>query len=190
MKKKTITLALIAALLAICAMGTTAFFTDRSKATNVITTGGVEIDLMETAVKDGELAPFEDVEGVMPGSEISKIVEVKNIGESDAYIRVSVEKAITLAENREGEVDLSLVKLDLNTADWTEQDGYYYYNSALKSGETTKPLFTVVTFDEAMGNLYQQSTATVTVNAEATQVANNGTSALTAAGWPQSGEEA
>lgn len=190
MKKKTITLALIAALLAICAMGTTAFFTDRSKATNVITTGGVKIDLMETAVKDGELAPFEDVEGVMPGSEISKIVEVKNIGESDAYIRVSVEKAITLAENREGEVDLSLVKLDLNTADWTEQDGYYYYNSALKSGETTKPLFTVVTFDEAMGNLYQQSTATVTVNAEATQVANNGTSALTAAGWPQSGEEA
>ena len=190
MKKKTVTLALIAALLAICAIGTTAFFTDRGKATNVITTGGVKIDLLETAVKDGELAPFEDVEGVMPGMEVSKIVEVKNIGESDAYIRVSVEKAIALAENREGEVDLSLVKLDINTADWTEQDGYYYYNSALKPGETTKPLFTVVTFDEAMGNLYQQSTATVTVNAEATQVANNGTDALTAAGWPQSGEEA
>lgn len=190
MKKKTVTLALIVALLAICAIGTTAFFTDRGKATNVITTGGVKIDLLETAVKDGELAPFEDVEGVMPGVEVSKIVEVKNIGESDAYIRISVEKAITLAENREGEVDLSLVKLDINTADWTEQDGYYYYNSALKPGETTKPLFTVVTFDEAMGNLYQQSTATVTVNAEATQVANNGTSALTAAGWPQSGEEA
>lgn len=185
MKKKTVTLALIVALLAICAIGTTAFFTDRGKATNVITTGGVKIDLLETAVKDGELAPFEDVEGVMPGVEVSKIVEVKNIGESDAYIRISVEKAITLAENREGEVDLSLVKLDINTADWTEQDGYYYYNSALKPGETTKPLFTVVTFDEAMGNLYQQSTATVTVNAEATQVANNGTSALTAAGWPQ-----
>lgn len=190
MKKKTVTLALIVALLAICAIGTTAFFTDRGKATNVITTGGVKIDLLETAVKDGELAPFEDVEGVMPGVEVSKIVEVKNIGESDAYIRVSVEKAITLAENREGEVDLSLVKLDINTADWTEQDGYYYYNSALKPGETTKPLFTVVTFDEAMGNLYQQSTATVTVNAEATQVANNGTDALNAAGWPQSGEEA
>ena len=190
MKKKTVTLALIAALLAICAIGTTAFFTDRGKATNVITTGGVKIDLLETAVKDGELAPFEDVEGVMPGMEVSKIVEVKNIGESDAYIRVSVEKAIALAENREGEVDLSLVKLDINTADWTEQDGYYYYNSALKPGETTKPLFTAVTFDEAMGNLYQQSTATVTVNAEATQVANNGTDALTAAGWPQSGEEA
>lgn len=190
MKKRTITIALIAALLAICAVGTTAYFTDRGKATNVITSGGVKIDLMESAVKDGELAPFEDVEGVMPGSEISKIVEVKNIGQSDAYIRVSVEKAIALAEGRVGEVDLSLVKLDLNTADWTEQDGYYYYNTALKSGETTKPLFTVVTFDTAMGNIYQQSTATVTVNAEATQVANNGTSALTAAGWPQSGEEA
>lgn len=185
MKKKTVTLALIVALLAICAIGTTAFFTDRGKATNVITTGGVKIDLLETAVKDGELAPFEDVVGVMPGSEVSKIVEVKNIGESDAYIRISVEKAITLAENREGEVDLSLVKLDINTADWTEQDGYYYYNSALKPNETTAPLFTTVSFSADMGNLYQNSSLTVNVTAEATQVANNGASALTANGWPQ-----
>lgn len=185
MKKKTVTLALIVALLAICAIGTTAFFTDRGKATNVITTGGVKIDLLETAVKDGELAPFEDVVGVMPGVEVSKIVEVKNIGESDAYIRISVEKAITLAENREGEVDLSLVTLDFNTEAWTEADGYYYYNSPLKPNETTAPLFTAVSFSADMGNLYQDSSLTVDVTAEATQVANNGASALTANGWPQ-----
>ncbi len=185
MKKKTVTLALIVALLAICAIGTTAFFTDRGKATNVITTGGVKIDLLETAVKDGELAPFEDVVGVMPGSEVSKIVEVKNIGESDAYIRVSVEKALALAEGREGEVDLSLVTLDFNTEAWTEADGYYYYNSPLKPNETTAPLFTTVSFSADMGNLYQNSSLTVNVTAEATQVANNGASALTASGWPQ-----
>ena len=49
MKKKTVTLALIAALLAICAVGTTAYFTDRGTAKNIITTGGVKIDLIETA---------------------------------------------------------------------------------------------------------------------------------------------
>lgn len=184
-KTKIIVLALAVALVAVCAMGTVAFFTDRSTATNVITTGGVKIDLIETAAIDGENVPFEDVVGVMPGSEVSKIVEVKNIGESDAYIRVSVEKTLALEEGREGGVDLSLVTLDFNTEAWTEADGYYYYNSPLKPNETTAPLFTAVSFSVDMGNLYQNSSLTVNVTAEATQVANNGASALTAAGWPE-----
>lgn len=184
-KTKIIVLALAVALVAVCAMGTVAFFTDRSTATNVITTGGVDIELLETAVKDGEVVPFEDVSGVLPGDEISKIVEVKNTGKSDAYVRVSVEKAVTLTEGLEGEVDLSLVKLDINTEKWTEADGYYYYNEVLKPGETTAPLFTTVNFDGQMGNLYQNCTVTVSVAAQATQVANNGTGALTAAGWPE-----
>ena len=186
MKRNIIISCLCLALAVMAAAGASlAYFTDTKAAENTFTVGDVKIDLLETAVKDGELAPFEDVVGVMPGSEVSKIVEVKNIGESDAYIRISVEKAITLAENREGEVDLSLVKLDINTADWTEQDGYYYYNSALKPNETTAPLFTTVSFSADMGNLYQNSSLTIGVTAEATQVANNGASALTANGWPQ-----
>lgn len=184
-KRKVLVISLIAALLAICALGTSAYFTDRGTAKNTITTGGVKIDLIETAAIDGENVPFEDVVGVMPGSEVSKIVEVKNIGESDAYIRVSVEKALALAEGREGGVDLSLVTLDFNTEAWTEADGYYYYNSPLKPNETTAPLFTAVSFSTDMGNLYQNSSLTVNVTAEATQVANNGASALTANGWPQ-----
>lgn len=184
-KRKVLALTLAVALVAICAVGSVAYFTDRGTATNVITTGGVKIDLLETAVKDGELVPFENVVGVMPGGDVSKIVEVKNIGESDAYIRVSVDKALTLAEGQEGEVDLSLVTLNFNTEAWTEADGYYYYNSPLKPGETTAPLFTAVSFSADMGNLYQNSSLTVNVSAQATQVANNGTNSLTAAGWPE-----
>ena len=183
-KRKVLVISLIAALLAICALGTSAYFTDRGTAKNIITTGGVKIDLIETAAIDGENVPFEDVVGVMPGSEVSKIVEVKNIGESDAYIRVSVEKALALAEGREGGVDLSLVTLDFNTEAWTEADGYYYYNRALRPGETTEPLFTTVTFAETMGNEYQNSTAAIDVKADAVQTANNGETALDAAGWP------
>ena len=44
--------------------------------------------------------------------------------------------------------------------------------------------FTTVTFDPKMGNVYQNSTAHVDVNAYAVQSANNGTGALDAAGWP------
>ena len=118
-KTKILVLALAVCLVAVCAMGTAAYFTDRSTATNVITTGGVDIELIETAEKDGELVPFEDVSGVMPGDVVSKIVEVKNTGKNDAYVRVSVEKAITLAEGLEGKVDLALVKLNINTEKWT-----------------------------------------------------------------------
>ena len=44
------------------------------------------------------LVPFVDVEGVLPGTEISKIVQVKNMGGQAAWIRVSVEKTILLAD--------------------------------------------------------------------------------------------
>ena len=74
--------------------------------------------------------------------------------------------------------------MESNDAGWTEQDGYYYYNRALRPGETTEPLFTTVTFAETMGNEYQNSTAAIDVTADAVQTANNGETALDAVGWP------
>jgi hypothetical protein len=49
---------------------------------------------------------------------------------------------------------------------------------------TTEPLFTTVSFSIEMGNIYQNSRSTVEINAQATQVANNGTTVFEAAGWP------
>ena len=186
MKKKLLALSVVVAVLAIAAAGTLAYFTADETAHNVITTGGVDIELLETAVnEDGATVPFEDVANVVPDTEVSKIVEVKNTGESAAWIRVSVEKAIELAQAPEdAEADLSLVTMDFNEEDWTYEDGYYYYNAELKPSAETEPLFTAVSFAAEMGNMYQESTATVSVIAQATQVVNNGGSALEAAGWP------
>lgn len=191
MKKKITVISLIVAMVAVLALGTAAYFTAEGTATNVITAGSVKIALHETAVKEpgAEPVPFEDVSGVMPGSVVSKIVTVENTGSGTAWVRVSVTKAIALAEGLEGEIDLGLVGLDIDTEHWTEHDGYYYYNAPLAAGETTEPLFTSVTFAAGMGNLYQGSTATVGVTAQATQTANNGESALEAAGWPAANEE-
>ncbi len=186
MKKRIIIISLIVALIAIAAVGTNAYFTAQSRETNVITSGSIKIDLLEMSVPDdgSEPVPFEDVTGVMPGASVSKVVTVRNTGNNAAWVRVSVEKAIQLREGVEGDVDLSLVSLDVNREYWTEQDGYYYYNAELKPGAETEPLFTAVTFAAEMGNMYQESTATVSVIAQATQVVNNGGSALEAAGWP------
>lgn len=67
--------------------GTLAYFTSENTAHNVITSGGVNIEVVEkTQGKDGVLVDFpkEGVRGVMPGSDVSKIVSVKNTGESEA----------------------------------------------------------------------------------------------------------
>lgn len=184
-KRKAAVISAIAITAALAAYGTAAYFTAEDTATNVITAGNVKIQLVERMKSGDELVPFTDAVGVMPGARVSKIAQVENTGSQPAWIRVSVAKAVELAQGVEGEIDLSLVTLDINTEYWTERDGFYYYNTALEPGKTTEPLFTEVAFDESMSNLYQDSRAVITVNAYATQKANNGTSAADAKGWPE-----
>ncbi len=188
MKKRIFVCALIAACLSILAYGTTAYFSYEDTATNVITAGSVKIELREWAIPDkgGAPVPFEDVIDVQPGMAVSKIVEVKNIGHQAAWVRISVDKVIQLAEGVEGNADVSLIEFDINEQYWIEKDGYYYYYTALAPGNTTEYLFSSVIFSESMGNMYQYSKAIIEVTAQATQVVHNGDSALEAAGWPKS----
>ena len=182
MKRKLLILSALAICIAMLVTGTLAYFTAEGKAHNVITTGGVEIAVQEWADEE-KTKPFEDLTGIMPGMTVTKIAEIKNTGASDAWVRVKVEKNIEL--KGEGTPDTGLVELALNTAYWTEKDGYYYYTKALKPGEVTAPVFTSVTFNATMGNEYQNATATVDVFAQAVQTANNGATAMDAKGWPK-----
>ena len=186
MKRKILCLSVLAIMLAILAVGSLAYFTAEGRARNVITTGSVEIELNEWS-DENKTKPFENLKGVMPGMTVTKIAEIKNTGKSDAWIRVKIEKTIEL--KREGTPETGLVELGLNTTEWTEKDGYYYYNKALKPGETTEPIFTNVTFKATMGNEYQNATAKVDVYAQAVQTANNpatGGDVTTVKGWPAS----
>lgn len=182
MKRKLLILSALAICIAMLVTGTLAYFTAEGKAHNVITTGGVEIAVQEWADEE-KTKPFEDLTGIMPGMTVTKIAEIKNTGASDAWVRVKVEKSIKL--KGEGTPDTGLVELALNTAYWTEKDGYYYYTKALKPGEVTAPVFTSVTFNATMGNEYQNATATVDVFAQAVQTANNGDAVMNAQGWPK-----
>ena len=184
MKRKILILSVLAICIATLAAGTLAYFTSEGKAHNVITTGGVEITVQEWADKDKQ-TPFEDLEGIMPGMTVTKIAEIKNTGASDAWIRVLITKNIQLAGD--GTPNTDLLELNLNLTDWAlGEDGYLYYNKALKPGEVTEPIFTAVTFKPDMGNEYQNATATVDVSAQAVQTANNGDTVMAAKGWPNS----
>lgn len=187
MKRRLFAGAVILICLSLMAYGTLAFFTAEDTAHNVITSGEIEIELLEWADED-KTTPFPEdgVSGVMPGAEVTKIVEVKNSGSNDAWVRVRVEKDITLSEGTEGDVDLGLMVLDFDETCWIlGEDGCYYYKEALAPGAVTEPLFASVSFDPSMGNLYQNSTATVDVTAYAVQAANNGVEVLEAQGWPE-----
>lgn len=188
MKKKIAIGAVLVLCLSMLIYSTIAYFNTADTARNVITAGDIKIELQETAIRDGEEILFEQSQerfDVMPGQDVSKIVMVKNTGSNPAYIRVEVQKAIALAADAQGDVDLELVSLDFDSEKWTlRNDGYYYYNEPLAPGETTAALFRNVKFDTGMGNMYQGSTATIKVSAQATQVKNNGDNALDAKGWP------
>lgn len=171
--------------------GSLAYYTSESTAHNVVNTLGVDIELQEWEDEE-RTKPFpeEGVGGVMPGDNVTKVVEVKNIGTAPAWVRVGVQKSVVLAGGAEG--NTALLEIDFNKTDWTKQGGYFYYNAALNPGETTPPLFRHVNFNPGLDNRYKNSVATVTVWVDATQTANNGTSALDEAVlWPpEPGEEA
>ena len=185
MKRKLFICSLIAVCLSLIAFSTTAYFSHEDNTKSVITAGDVKIDLLEWSIDDttGEKTPYEDSVGVMPDTTVSKIVEVLNTGSQAAWIRVSVDKDIEFAKGIEGEPDISLLELDFNTEAWYEQDGYFYYLKQIRSGETTEPLLTTVTFSEKMKNEYQNSSATIEVKAQAVQAANNGNTVFEAGGW-------
>ncbi len=170
MKRKLLILSVLAICIATFAVGTLAYVSSEVTTHNVITTGGVDIELKETG-EDGK--PFEDQTGIMPGMEVTKIVQVKNIGKAEAWIRLKITTTVTGADGKTLPADQ--VKLNINNEFWAQQGEYLYYKKAVKPGDITEPAFTTVTFEKTMGNEYQNAKAVITVDAFAVQTANNGT---------------
>lgn len=182
-KKRIVLIAAVIACIALLAAGTTAYFTAEETQYNVITTGMLDMMLHEETT-GGEPWPEEGVFGVVPGVAVDKVVYVENTGSVDFYARISLDRIITAAEGVTAELNFDHITLDIDTGNWTEKDGFYYYNRALAPGEETLPLFTTVKFAPEMGNEYMNAHVEIGVNAEAVQSRNNGEDALSATGWP------
>ena len=71
MKRKLLILSLLVILAALTAAGTLAYYTDSARTHNVITSGKVNIDLLEWADEE-RTKPFKDKQGVMPGTKVTK----------------------------------------------------------------------------------------------------------------------
>lgn len=113
MKKKVVLSVAAAALIGTLAVGgTLAWFTDTETATNVVTTGNVNVSWFEKGEKDDdfkEIKPVEDENGntvpggikvdedVVPGKSMEKKAYVENMGKNDAYIRAKI--IVTISQN-------------------------------------------------------------------------------------------
>ncbi len=179
-RSRLLLIALAAILATMLTQPTLAYYTTIGKATNVVTSGNISLQIHEKTA-DGSDFPEEGVY-VIPGDIVSKQVSVENVCNHPFYLRVKLVRGATNQALSQEEA----MKLDINTQNWTYQDGYYYYNAILQPGQVTVPLFTQV---EIVGSQVDQShagsTLSLTVNAYAVQSENNpAEQPWDAAGWP------
>ena len=144
MKRKLVLTSAVVLILALLAAGTFAYFSKDTRATNVITTGTISIELNDsitggTAVKDGDKVTGYTISGVMPGQPVEKIVSVTNTGTSPAWLRVKLDISVTVREDGEtiemdrwisvkGQ-DQPVLQFDVNP-DWfpaKDENGVTYY---------------------------------------------------------------
>lgn len=126
---------------------------------------------------------YEIPEHVDPGMETDKVVNVKNTGDVDTIIRLSVEKAFGTKRadgtfEKDETLNPEMIEISYNTTAWTQKDdGYFYYKDILKAGTTTKePLFTSYTLSEKAGNAYKGKEARIIVRMESIQAEGNAVS--------------
>ena len=139
MKKKILTAAIIVSILALMVSTSLAYFTAQDTANNVFTVGSVKIEIYENdqattsdVINFGSLTPI--VNETTPADDdsyLDKVVDVKNTGINDAYIRTHIALPTAL---------VNYVVLDYGTlTGWVEQTS----SSATVDGVD----YTVYTFD-------------------------------------------
>ena len=149
-RKVALTAAAVAMVGTLAVGGTLAWFTDTETATNVITTGNVDIAWYEKGgtedfeKMDGNGLQFGDETPVTPGAKLTKEAKIKNEGKNSAYIRAK----ITVANNVE-----DIVEFELANDEWVDgEDGYYYYKGIVAPGAETSLLIDSLTISANAGN--------------------------------------
>ena len=140
------------------------------------------IGSVETEIDENFDAPKE-----WDGSNISKLVSIKNTGKNDEFVRISIiPRWIDENENPwTGDSNLIQLNLDednviaLNKDDinnlWVYgEDGYFYYMAKLKSGKSTKELLKSVeikkdSIEDSLKEKYNGKKIKIDVNVEAIQ---------------------
>ena len=180
-KKRLILLALALVVLAGAVGGSYAYFTDEETAQNIITTSGVDIEIIELGTEyPAQYRPPR----VMPGDCLERDVAVKLTDISaKSWLRVKAVKSITKTDKSSG--DAKLVTPVFNTDDWVYNDGYWYCKVPVDTDTVSPVLISAVDFSNTMDNSYQDCSISIDLYAQAVQWINNGSAVMDARGWPE-----
>ena len=180
-KKVALTAAAVALVGTLAVGGTLAWFTDTETATNVVTTGNVDIAWFEgdgnvekkitdkyTGIQFGTETP------VTPGQNLDKEARIKNEGKNAAYIRA---KIVFLDKDQKVIEKPEYMRIAGTDIKWmpNASDGYYYYNKIVEPGEFTDKIMTDIEIATTANNQnFADKEITVRLDAEAIQSDNLG----------------
>ena len=158
MKKKILTLGLVAALSATAAIGgTLAYFTDTTDAKNTFTVGNVKIEIEE------EHWVAKDAEDVFPGQTLAKDPKVKNTGNNSCFIRAKISNLDQFGTDKQITVDAIGTGWEYNAA-----DDYYYWTAVVDKDDETGCLFNFITMPTGLDGK-ETDVKPITIDAEAVQ---------------------
>lgn len=164
---------------------TAAFITKEMNSNNIITFGNIKIESNVTTENNNKEEKINNGDSfdITYNSNINRNVQVKNVGDHPAFIRVSFE---LIGETKQNEiVDIkSLVEIKQKDKNWQYKEGWYYYTQELQSKKETTKLSAFFEFDiDEITAKYPGISITLDINVEAVQAENNN-SIFEAEGWP------
>lgn len=183
-KLKIFVVAIVAVLMTFMSTTTLAFYQTVGKATNVVTSGDIQLIIHEKTDQGTEF-PEEGVY-IIPGDIVSKQVSIENDCEHPFYLRVKIVYGVDSKELTADEC----FKLNINDKLWKfHEDGWYYYDGIVNPQEITPNVFSHVEMVGAkIDSSYIGKTLTLTVKAQAVQSENNPIkdgNIFTVSGWPK-----
>ena len=131
--------------------------------------------LSMSSYKTSIVEEYEIPTAVYPSDNIKKVVNIKNEGTVDTFVRIKVDKQWGIRGEdgiliQDTSLNPDMIIIEYNDKDWVEKDGYWYYKDVLKAGETTKhPLFESYTLSKDAGNEYKGKDANIIVTMDSVQ---------------------
>lgn len=188
MKKRFLVITLAAlAVMSLAGYGTFALINANRQAQNTFTYGNLKISLSETTENPQMV--------IMPGATLNRSTVVTNVGSKDCFVRIRVDDRFINSTPVAKAVSTGSIKstdcsYKLSGNGWLiKDDGYAYYEKALKPAEKTPELNISAAFgidlDENLSNSkFETGTKAFAVQSDNNPIPEGGTTA-DVKGWPE-----
>ena len=144
-KKKGRILSVLWAGCVLCLLGTgttAAYLTSWDQEENLVSVGQNTTEIIEV-FPDPTPVPVEENPEYTKKVSVANKAEGKNGSQVDCYVRMSIGYS-------HSDIAKGIIWKDLDTENWIYgKDGYYYFKTPLKEGESTTPLFTGFMIDSS-----------------------------------------